>query len=51
MDQIKDIASKYNLKVIEDSAQAHGAIYKGRKTGNLGHACGFSFYPGKILVV
>lgn len=49
MDQIKDIASKYNLKVIEDSAQAHGAIYKGRKTGNLGHACGFSFYPGKNL--
>lgn len=49
MDKIKNIASKYELKVIEDSAQAHGAIYKGNKTGSLGHACGFSFYPGKNL--
>lgn len=49
MDEIKAIASKYNLKVIEDSAQAHGALYKGVKTGNLADAAGFSFYPGKNL--
>jgi dTDP-4-amino-4,6-dideoxygalactose transaminase len=49
MDKIWKIAKKYNLKVIEDSAQAHGAIYKGRRTGNLGDASGFSFYPGKNL--
>ncbi|MBN1970704.1 MAG: DegT/DnrJ/EryC1/StrS family aminotransferase [Candidatus Delongbacteria bacterium] len=49
MDPINEIAKKYNLKVIEDSAQAHGAIYKGKRTGNLGDASGFSFYPGKNL--
>lgn len=49
MDKINDIANKYNLKVIEDSAQAHGALYKGRKVGSLGDAAGFSFYPGKNL--
>jgi dTDP-4-amino-4,6-dideoxygalactose transaminase len=49
MDQILTIASKYNLRVIEDAAQAHGAVYKGKKTGNLGDAAGFSFYPGKNL--
>ncbi|MBQ9608464.1 MAG: DegT/DnrJ/EryC1/StrS family aminotransferase [Lachnospiraceae bacterium] len=49
MDEIRAIAIKYNLKVIEDSAQAHGATYKGIKTGNLGDAAGFSFYPGKNL--
>ncbi len=49
MDAINTIAKKYNLKVIEDSAQAHGALYKGRKTGSLGDASGFSFYPGKNL--
>ncbi len=49
MDEIKAIAKKYDLKVIEDSAQAHGALYKGTKTGNLGDAAGFSFYPGKNL--
>lgn len=43
------IAKKYNLKVIEDAAQAHGAIYGGRKAGALGDAAGFSFYPGKNL--
>lgn len=47
--RINNIAKKYNLKVIEDSAQAHGACYKGKKTGNLGDASGFSFYPGKNL--
>lgn len=49
MDEINVIANKYNLKVIEDSAQAHGALYKGKRTGNLGDASGFSFYPGKNL--
>jgi len=49
MDEINDIAKKYNLKIIEDSAQAHGAIYNGKRTGNLGDASGFSFYPGKNL--
>ncbi len=49
MDEIRSIASKYNLRVIEDSAQAHGATYKGVRTGNLGDCAGFSFYPGKNL--
>lgn len=49
MDAINSIAKKYNLKVIEDAAQAHGAKYKGRKAGSLGDAAGFSFYPGKNL--
>jgi dTDP-4-amino-4,6-dideoxygalactose transaminase len=49
MDKINEIAKKYNLKVIEDSAQSHGAYYKNKKSGNLGDASGFSFYPGKNL--
>lgn len=49
IDPINEIAKKYNLKVIEDSAQAHGAEYKGRRAGSLGNASGFSFYPGKNL--
>lgn len=49
MEKILQIAKKYNLKVIEDSAQAHGAYFKGKRTGNLGDASGFSFYPGKNL--
>ena len=49
MEKIWELAKKYNLKIIEDSAQAHGAIYKGKRTGNLGDASGFSFYPGKNL--
>jgi dTDP-4-amino-4,6-dideoxygalactose transaminase len=49
MDEIDSIAKKYNLKVIEDCAQAHGALYKGKKVGTLGDAAGFSFYPGKNL--
>jgi dTDP-4-amino-4,6-dideoxygalactose transaminase len=48
-DEMQVIADKYNLKIIEDSAQAHGAKYKGKKTGNLGDASGFSFYPSKNL--
>ena len=49
MDPILDIAHYYGLKVIEDAAQAHGASYKGRLSGTLGDAAGFSFYPGKNL--
>ncbi len=49
MDGILAVAGKYGLKVIEDAAQAHGALYKGTKVGNLGDAAGFSFYPGKNL--
>ncbi len=49
MDAIGKIAKKHRLFVFEDAAQAHGATYKGRKTGNLSHAAGFSFYPTKNL--
>jgi dTDP-4-amino-4,6-dideoxygalactose transaminase len=49
MDSINALAKKYNLKVIEDAAQAHGAKYKGHRAGSLGDAAGFSFYPGKNL--
>lgn len=49
MDPILNIAKKYNLKVFEDAAQAHGARYKGKRVGSLGDAAGFSFYPGKNL--
>jgi len=49
METIKEIAQKYNLKTIEDSAQAHGAFYKEKRTGTLGDAAAFSFYPGKNL--
>lgn len=48
-DKVIELAKKYNIKVIEDSAQAHGAEYKGIKTGNLGDVSGFSFYPTKNL--
>ncbi len=49
MDPILKIAARHHLKVIEDAAQAHGARYKGKRTGSLGDAAGFSFYPGKNL--
>ena len=49
MDPIMELASKQGLMVIEDAAQAHGARYKGRRVGSIGHAAGFSFYPGKNL--
>jgi len=49
MDPILEIAKKYNLAVIEDACQAHGALYKGKKAGSLGDAGCFSFYPGKNL--
>ena len=49
MDPIMDLAKRYDLKVIEDAAQAHGAAYKGKKVGGIGDAGCFSFYPGKNL--
>jgi len=49
MDPLRALADKHGLKLIEDAAQAHGARYKGRRTGSLGDAAAFSFYPGKNL--
>ena len=49
MDKIMDVADRYNLKVIEDCAQSHGAKYKGTMTGAFGNAGCFSFYPTKNL--
>jgi len=49
MDRIGALAERYGLKVIEDSAQSHGAYFGPRRSGNLGDASGFSFYPGKNL--
>ena len=49
MQKIREIAQKYNLKIIEEAAQAHGAIYQNHRVGNLGDAAAFSFYPGKNL--
>ena len=48
-DKIGELCKKYNLKLIEDNAQAHGCIFNGKKTGSLGDAAGHSFYPGKNL--
>lgn len=49
MPEIKEIAHKHDLLVVEDAAQAHGASLDGRKAGSWGQAAGFSFYPGKNL--
>lgn len=49
MDEIMEVASKHELRVIEDCAQAHGATYKGKKAGTFGDVGCFSFYPGKNL--
>ncbi len=49
LDPIMAIARRHNLVVIEDAAQAQGALYRGRKAGSIGHAGSFSFYPGKNL--
>ena len=49
MDAINNIAKQYQIVVIEDAAQAHGARYKNRCVGSLGDAAGTSFYPGKNL--
>ena len=47
--KIADICKKFNLKLIEDNAQAHGCTFEGQKTGSLGDAAAHSFYPGKNL--
>ena len=49
MDRINRIAKKHNLKVIKDCAEAHGAIFKGKKVGSLGDVATFSFYGNKII--
>ena len=49
MDKIWELAKKYNLKVIEDAAESHGAEYKGKKTGNLAEITAFSFFANKNL--
>ena len=49
MDQIMALAAEFNLKVIEDSAQAHGAEFNGQRIGTFGDIATFSFYPGKNL--
>lgn len=48
-EKLQEMAQKYNLKIIEDNAQAIGAMWKDIRSGNLGDAAGFSFYPGKNL--
>ena len=48
-EQIGELCKKYNLKLIEDNAQAHGCQFNGKKTGSLGDVSGHSFYPGKNL--
>ena len=47
--KILDLCKKYNLKLVEDNAQAHGCRFNGKRTGSLGDAAGHSFYPGKNL--
>lgn len=49
MDPVLAVAKKHNLAVIEDCAEAHGALYKGRKVGSIGNAGCFSFYANKII--
>ncbi|MFC4452164.1 DegT/DnrJ/EryC1/StrS family aminotransferase [Deinococcus sonorensis] len=49
MQPISDLATRYGLLVLEDAAQAQGARYQGQRVGGLGHAAGWSFYPGKNL--
>ena len=48
-DKIAELCKKYNLKLIEDNAQAHGCRFNGKRTGSIGDAAGHSFYPGKNL--
>lgn len=46
-EKIGELCEKYNLKLVEDNAQAHGCKFNGRMTGSIGDAAGHSFYPGK----
>ena len=48
-DKIAELCKKYNLKLVEDNAQAHGCRWNGKRTGSIGDAAGHSFYPGKNL--
>lgn len=48
-EKVGELCKKYNLKLVEDNAQAHGCRFRGKKTGSLGDAAGHSFYPGKNL--
>lgn len=48
-EKIGGLCKKYNLKLVEDNAQAHGCVFQGKKTGSIGDAAGHSFYPGKNL--
>ncbi len=49
MDPLMELAQRHGIQVIEDAAESHGAEYKGRRTGSLGHAASFSFYGNKII--
>lgn len=49
MDPLRDLADKHGIMIVEDAAESHGAEYKGRRTGGLGDAAGFSFYGNKII--
>lgn len=49
MDPIMELAGEHNLRLVEDCAHAHGAMYKGKKAGSFGHCAAFSFYPTKNL--
>ena len=51
MDELKEIADEHGLIIIEDACQAHGAEYKGRRTGSIGDIAAFSFFPSKNLTV
>jgi dTDP-4-amino-4,6-dideoxygalactose transaminase len=47
--EIQSLSDKYNFKLIEDNAQAHGCFYNEKRTGSIGNSAGHSFYPGKNL--
>src|SRR5260221_8836499 len=49
LDAVMAVATRHNLLVVEDAAQAHGARYKGKRAGSVGHSAAFSFYPAKNL--
>lgn len=51
MATILDVAEEYDIKILEDACQAHGAIYNGKKVGTFGNASAFSFYPSKNITV